>query len=162
MTLHLVVTTLCDRHCKYCCNNKYDIQNLEYATDDDFRAADMLCLTGGEPFVYANPCNLAKRYRKTYPNLKSIVVYTNARELWHYLYYDGGKIHDIDGLNISCKNKSDVDYLKLIFNNPDVINLPMNMVYDFTGLVESGSKVIKREWQENFVPAPDCLFKRGN
>ncbi len=164
MTLHLVVTTLCDRHCKYCCNNKYDIQNLEYATDDDFRKADMLCLTGGEPFVYANPCNLAKRYRTTYPNLKSIVVYTNAKELLLYLRH-GGKIHDIDGVNISVKDLDDVESLRTLYFYDQIKQLPMNRIYDFTGRVPSSfifGEMINREWQEDFVPAPDCMFKRGN
>ena len=164
MTLHLVVTTLCIRNCKYCCNNNYDLQNLEYASDDDFINADMLCLTGGEPFLYANPCNLAKRYRRTYPNLKSIVVYTNAKELLYYLNH-GGKIHDIDGVNISVKDLDDIESLKVLYFTDQIRQLPMNLIYDFTGKIPSNfvfGKMIKREWQENFVPAPDCVFKRGN
>lgn len=164
MTLHLVVTTLCIRNCKYCCNNNYNLQNLEYASDDDFINADMLCLTGGEPFLYANPCNLAKRYRRTYPNLKSIVVYTNAKELQHYLNH-GGEIHDIDGVNISVKDLGDVESLKVLYFTDQIRQLPMNLIYDFTGKVDNSyafGKIIKREWQENFVPALDCVFKRGN
>ena len=164
MTLHLVVTTLCIRNCKYCCNNNYNLQNLEYASDDDFINADMLCLTGGEPFLYANPCNLAKRYRRTYPNLKFITVYSNAVELRAYLS-QGGTIHDIDGINISVKNLDDVEALKVLYYTPQIRLLPMNRIYDFTGKVPesfSFGEVINREWQENFVPAPDCVFKRGN
>jgi hypothetical protein len=22
-------------------------------------------------------------------------------------------------------------------------------------------EIIRREWQENFIPAPDCIFRRG-
>jgi organic radical activating enzyme len=62
-TLHLVVTTLCDRNCAWCCNRQYDIKNLEYVTEADLRWAEMLCLTGGEPFEYANPC---RRFRCGY------------------------------------------------------------------------------------------------
>ena len=51
LTLHLVVTSLCDRNCYYCCNKEYDIHNLEYVTDDDLKKCDLLCLTGGEPFI---------------------------------------------------------------------------------------------------------------
>ncbi len=164
MTLHLVVTALCDRHCRYCCNNKYDIQNLQYASDDDFCSADMLCLTGGEPFVYSNPCNLAKIYRNAYPNIKFITVYSNAVELLNYLR-QGGTIHDIDGINIAVKNLTDVEALKVLYYNSQIRLLPMNRIYDFTGKVEesfSFGEVINRPWQKDFIPAPDCLFRRGN
>ena len=164
MTLHLVVTSLCIRNCKYCCNNNYNLQTLEYASEDDFINADMLCLTGGEPFLYSNPCNLAKRYRRTYPNLKFITVYSSAVELLSYLS-QGGTIHDIDGINISVKNLDDVEALKVLYYTPQISLLPMNRIYDFTGKVResfSFGEVIKREWQKDFVPAPDCLFKRGN
>ena len=117
-TLHLVITNLCDRTCKHCCNKLYDTPNMAYATDEDFEKSDILCLTGGEPFVYANPCNLAKRYRADYPHLSTILVYTNAKELYEYLC-DGGRLHDIDGLNISCKTTKDAE----IFNT---WQLPMN------------------------------------
>ena len=165
LTLHLVVTSLCDRRCKYCCNNQYDVRNIPYVTDDDFEQCNMLCITGGEPFVYSNPCNLAKRYRKQFPNLKSVLVYTNAKELNDYLN-GGGTIHDIDGLNISCKTKSDVKIFEnSLSHHPQVIKLNMNRVYDFTGLLNDcpdGFGLIDREWQKVFQPAENCIFRRGN
>lgn len=163
-TLHLTVTNLCDRTCKYCCNKQYDVPNLPYATAEDFKASDMLCLTGGEPFMYANPCNLARRYRTEYPHLTTIVVYTNAKELYQYLC-DGYKLHDIDGLNISCKTVEDAE----IFNNylrcdERVNTLPMNRLYDFTGkaVADENFEYIHRTWQKEFIPAENCIFKRGN
>lgn len=164
-TLYLVVTTLCDRNCAWCCNRQYDIKNLEYVTDADLRWADMLCLTGGEPFEYANPCNLAYYYKNNYPNIKSVVVYTNAFELYKYLIYDGS-FNSIHGLNISIKDKRDASFFNSdIFCNDDVGHLPMNRVYNFTGIPLKKSdnfEYIQREWQQNFVPAPNCRFKRGN
>ena len=164
-TLHLVVTTICDRDCKYCCNNKYDIANLPYATDEDFQWADMLCLTGGEPFEYSNPCNLARHYREKYQNLKAVLVYTNAKELLDYLD-QGGQIHDIDGVSISIKDKVDLACFEHnLSSNEELLKLNMNRVYDFTGKVDpikyQNFNVILREWQKDFIPAKNCLFKRG-
>lgn len=165
-TLHLVVTNLCDRNCKYCCNKKYDIPQLPYATDENFKWADMLCLTGGEPFEYANPCNLAKKYRKQYKNLKAIIVYTNAKELADYLD-NGGTIHDIDGVNISVKDIDDLTaFLNPIICTPEIQALRMNRIYDFTGKISPidfpDFNIILREWQKDFIPAKNCLFMRGN
>ena len=163
-TLHLVITNLCDRTCKHCCNKQYDVPNLAYVTDDDFKASNILCLTGGEPFVYSNPCNIARRYKKDYPHLEAVLVYTNAKELYDYLC-EGGKIHDIDGLNISIKNLEDAEIFNTyLSNNETLSSLPMNRVYDFTSkaIVPDGFEPIERKWQKDFVPADNCIFKRGN
>lgn len=174
--LHLVVTSLCDRSCRWCCNKQYDIKNLEYATDEDFRWAKRLYLTGGEPFAYTNPCNLAKYYKLRYRNIEHVIVYSNAFELSEYLH-SGGKIHAIDGINVSVKDDNDLAYLQSVVTN--IYYLPMNRIYDFTGkakdelasIMEEGwgnlscsrpFEIINRQWQENFVPAPNCRFKRGN
>lgn len=167
-TLHLVVTTLCNRNCKFCCNNQYDIANLEYATDDDFKWCEMLCLTGGEPFTYANPVNLATRYKALYPNIKSVVVYANAVELGNYIL-DGhcNTFDNIDGINVSIKNAVDLDMFNyVIMRTPGFLKKEKNRVYDFLSTAEIKESqyysLIKREWQENFVPAEECRFKRGN
>lgn len=164
-TLHLVVTTLCNRKCTWCCNQLYDIKNLEYVTEADLRWADMLCLTGGEPFEYTNPSNLAYYYKNKYPNIKSVVVYTNAFELYKYLVDDGG-LDSIYGLNISIKDRRDAEFFNNdIFYNNVVNHLPMNRVYNFTDIElkkNNNFEYIQRQWQQNFVPAPNCRFKRGN
>ena len=36
MTLHLLTTTLCDRHCKHCCNKQMDLNEVPYVTDEDY------------------------------------------------------------------------------------------------------------------------------
>ena len=166
-TLHLVVTPLCNRHCPYCCNKKYDIQNLPVAHDEDFKWAEMLCLTGGEPFEYSNPCNIGLYFKLKYPHLK-IVAYSNAYELFKYLKRTRD-LCGLDGINISCKTQEDVD----IFNEKlsrcrSLTYLPMNRVYDFVGTISpyyckpfvDNFDYIKREWQEDFKPAPDSRFMR--
>ena len=56
--IHLLTTTLCNRDCKYCCNKQYDMNEILYVTDSELREAHTLCLTGGEPFLYTDPCAL--------------------------------------------------------------------------------------------------------
>jgi len=170
MTLHLLVTELCDRNCEYCCNKEYDIANLPHVTEEELKSVNELCITGGEPFTYSNPCNIAKKYREKYPNIERVIVYTNALELRSYLL-SGGKIHDIDGLSVSIKHMGDRDaFLWLITNfGGRLSNLPYNRVYIMIPIPEiisvirrqSNFKDIERKWQEHFVPADDCIFRRG-
>ena len=167
-TLHLVVTTLCNRNCKFCCNNQYDIANLEYATDDDFKWCEMLCLTGGEPFFFFFPVNLATRYKALYSNIKSVIVYVNAVELGNYILDDHRNMFDnLDGINVSIKNATDLDMFNhVIMGTPGFLIKEKNRVYDFLSTSEIKQSqyysLIKRKWQENFIPAEECRFKRGN
>lgn len=103
--IHLLTTTLCNRDCKYCCNKQYDMNKILYVTDSELREAHTLCLTGGEPFLYTDPCAMAKHYKLRYRNIQNVYVYTNALELAQWLQTH--TLHDIDGLNISIKTKAD-------------------------------------------------------
>lgn len=171
MNIHLVVTSLCDRNCEFCCNKKYDIQNLQYASDEEFLQAKNLYLTGGEPFVYANPNNLAKKYKELYPNIEKVIVYTNAKELAEYLC-GGNSLSHIDGVNVSIKDQEDFHmFTVFIYNNPKINNMSYNRLYDFTKsipvlekcpTITAHFKLIDRSWQKDFVPAENCLFRRGN
>ena len=40
--MHLMVTSLCDRDCKYCCNKQYDLNSIPYATDEELRGGDIM------------------------------------------------------------------------------------------------------------------------
>lgn len=35
--IHLMVTPLCDRTCKYCCNNSYTLNDIPIITDEELR-----------------------------------------------------------------------------------------------------------------------------
>ena len=50
-----MVTSLCNRDCKYCCNKQYDLNDIPYVTDEELREAETLCITGGEPFAFTKP-----------------------------------------------------------------------------------------------------------
>ncbi len=172
MDLHLVVTTLCDRNCEFCCNKQYDIKNLQYVSDNELWSCENLFLTGGEPFEYANPSKLAVMYKKKYTNIKKVVVYTNAVELMEYLKNKENTFDGIDGVNVSIKNYHDLwAFIRFIYSDERILALNSNRVYDFTGSlpmlranmsVVSHFELINREWQKEFVPADNCIFRRGN
>lgn len=160
--IHLMVTTLCIRNCKYCCNKQYDLNDIPYITDEELREAEILCITGGEPFAFSNPCQIAAYYKIKYSNIKKIYVYTNALELSDYLRFN--PLYDIDGLSVSIKTKDDANiFEKYIRYNEQVLILPSNRLYVFDNLYTDkpeGFEVIHREWQEDFVPANDSIFRR--
>lgn len=175
LTTHLVVTLLCDRNCPLCCNRQWDMINLPYITDEELKQTEMLCITGGEPFAYSDPVAIAAYYREKYPNIKYCTVYTNAYELnYNYDKLDSWLYENqIDGLNISIKEQKDVNAFYSLVRDYTP-KLPMNRLYIFPNVWDKTMEVfdkfpeakekfeiIRREWQENFIPAPNCIFRRG-
>ena len=162
--IHIMVTSLCNRKCPDCCNNQYDLNDIPYVTDEELKKADTICITGGEPFAYSNPCEIAFLYKTKYPNIKKIYVYTNALELANYLH-DGGTIYAIDGLTISIKNEIDSLYFKrFLYNNEKVNALNDNLLYVFPGFEDvrcpENMTKKKRVWQKVFIAAPNSIFRK--
>lgn len=113
--IHLLVTSLCNRNCKYCCNKQYDLNDIPQVTKEELSECETVCLTGGEPFAYSKPFGIARRLKTIYPNIKKVYVYTNAYEMWQYfdllLELKATDIVDasaIDGYNISLKSLEDI------------------------------------------------------
>lgn len=159
--IHLIVTPLCDRDCKYCCNKQYDMNDIPYVTDEELKDAEILCLTGGEPFKYSYPSNIAHYYKKKYPNIKKVYVYTNALEL----YNDGNMytLKYIDGVNVSIKKEADRKAFNKMVNYEKLNLLNNNRVYIFDNLIPDkflNFTPIYREWQQEFEPADDSIFRR--
>jgi molybdenum cofactor biosynthesis enzyme MoaA len=161
--IHLLVTDKCDRDCKDCCNKQYDLEKVPVITKEELSQADMVLLTGGEPFAYANPPVIASTIKKLFPNVKKIIVYTNALELYKYIE-EGGTLKYIDGLSISLKNKVDASFFSDL-QCFDVLNeLDSNRVYVFPGIEVDkygNFEYIDRVWQATFKPADDgSIFRR--
>ena len=161
--IHLMITAKCNRKCPHCCNNSYSINAIDVVTDEEFKRAEWVFLTGGEPFAYADPCMTAYEIKRKYPNIKRVFVYTNAIELGDYL--KNGHLHSIDGLTISIKCKGDkVAFENIIANNAEVLNLYSNRLYVFDGFEDTKcpSSIIKspRKWQVEFTASPDSIFRR--
>ena len=165
--IHLMVTSMCLRNCKYCCNKFYDLNDIPQVTDEELRAAHTIGITGGEPFVFSNPSKIAHHLHRQYPNIKNVFVYTNAKELRGYLTHQHGSLNDIQGLNVSIKNTDDKAAFEFVKNHPDVMAMGIkngnNRLYVFNGLIPDNPKyfkIVEREWQDEFVPADDSIFRR--
>lgn len=179
--IHLMVTSLCDRNCPHCCNKQYDLNEIPYVTNEEFKEAHTVFITGGEPFKYSNPVEIANSLKDKYKNIKSVYVYTNAKEfvIWAINNNNLSKLKHscINGLNISIKNKDDFYSMCCLLEDCgskflDIIdNLGgRSRIYDFidTRDYEYFYKEIlehfdyfKREWQEDFEAADDSIFRKA-
>ena len=118
-TIHLLITPLCDRDCKYCCNKQYDLNSVPYATKEELENAELVCLTGGEPFKYSNPNEIAN-YLKSKYHVKKVVVYSNAFEFNQYVVnynqyvVNYNSLNYIDGVTISIKTEKDRKAFEII------------------------------------------------
>lgn len=165
--IHLLVTPLCDRDCPHCCNKQYDLNEIPFVTDEELRNAKTLYLTGGEPFKYSSPNNIARWYKLHYPNIQKVIVYTNAYELNEYVQW-GGQICYIDGLDINIKAFKDMIALFRINLDNTYPNLRHSRLYNFFPIYSNllkdyfkgFMKVYDRTWQEDFKPADDSIFRR--
>lgn len=165
--IHLLVTTMCNRDCKYCCNKQYDLNTVPYVTDKELKKAHTICITGGEPFSYTMPNQIATYYKGKYSNIKNVYVYTNAYELSIYLllHKSTQDLLNIDGLTVSIKNGLDLRaYNALIKDDERIMNMKSNILYvfddEFIPEDMGNFKLIKREWQEDFKPASDSIFRK--
>lgn len=164
--IHILITSLCARKCKYCCNNQYSLDDIETVTDEELHNAHTLCLTGGEPFLFSNPCEIAKYYKTRYRNIKKIYVYRNAIELGQFLSNNKTEnlFEYIDGLDVSIKTKADKEvFSKTVIKDHRVTKMTCNQLYVFDGLMPDntdGFNVFNREWQSDFEPANDSIFRR--
>ena len=161
--IHLLITTLCDRNCKHCCNKQYDTNKIPFITDEELSNCRMLLLTGGEPFKYSSPNDVAEHYKKKYPNIEKVIVYTNAAPLLDYIS-EKRSLSSIDGVSVSIKTYADlVAFNVMIFDNLLPKTLQSNRLYCFGKLVPTkigNFELVNRVWQENFVPADDSIFRR--
>ena len=177
--IHLMVTSICDRDCPLCCNKQYDLNTeVPLVTDEELRKAHTIYITGGEPFAYSNPNNIAAYLKNHYPNIKTVRVYTGATELavwleidWNptngFIFFDTVSLKDFiyfDGVTVSLKNQRDVsDFEKYIADNEQISRLSSNMLYVFGDLMPRnlGNFIVKpRVWMEDFIPDNKSVFRR--
>lgn len=164
--IHLYILDECTHHCKYCCNKQYDTMKIPVVTVEELQHAEVVCLTGGEPFLCDCVCDFAAGIKRQYPNVKKIFVYTCGDSLLSWLR-KGYKIHGIDGVNLSPKNKYDVECVQTIFNTPSyraqVMDLWSNRIYKMPEVSDymydtlvlntyENFDVTYREWQKEFIP----------
>lgn len=163
--IHLMITDKCNRKCPDCCNNQYNINDIPIITSEELSEAKRIYLTGGEPFAYSNPNEIARLLKTFFPNIEKIIVYTNALELFDYIIKEGTSLSDIDGLTISIKDSRDsFIFRNHLVNNKEILRLSNNRLYVFKGFedIECPASFHKsvREWQKEFVAAPNSIFRR--
>lgn len=117
-TLHLMVTSLCNRDCKHCCNKQYEMPSQ--VTKEDTEQCDTLCLTGGEPFLYTDPNAIARHFIVRYKNIKNTYVYTSANTFYVWLMRHNVQeacfnLKYINGTNIAIHDKKDLGHLSMMF-----------------------------------------------
>lgn len=179
--IHLYVLEKCSHKCKLCCNKLYNTDDIPVVTVNELKEAETICLTGGEPFLVNEICDYAKQIKLQYPNIKQVYVYTCGDSLFTWLKTNK-KLHSIDGVNISPKNKYDVECVRNIFANKDfrenILGLWSNRIYVFPNVRDlkingecwnwremmnvygyESIKIINREWQEEFEP-DSGIFRR--
>lgn len=160
--IHIMVTSLCNRDCKYCCNKQYSLDDIPYVTNEELLNAETVCITGGEPFLFCNPCEIAKFIKNKYHNIRNVYVYTNALELADWL--TNNTIHHLDGVNVSIKTKADALRFNEIISNTSINSLRSNLVYVFDDLIDDTNignfAYIKRNWQKDFKAANDSIFRK--
>lgn len=169
--IHLFITSNCTHHCKLCCNNEYGVDEIPVVSVPELKSAEVICLTGGEPFLIPGICDLAKSVKAQF-GPKQIYVYTCGDSLYQWLS-KYGTLHDIDGVNISPKNRFDAECVTKIFKLPDyrnqILSMWSNRIYLFPNVRNQIStedfwgyenvEVINREWQEDFEP-DSGIFRR--
>lgn len=166
--IHLMVTSICDRDCPLCCNKQYDLNTeVPQVTDEELLKAHTIYITGGEPFTFSNPNNIARYLKSRYPNIKTVRVYTGATELAFWLDFDFDPYNDFicfDGVTVSLKDQKDVRYFENhIVDNEQISRLSSNMLYVFGDLAprKLGNFIVKpRVWMEDFIPDDKSVFRR--
>ena len=138
--IHLMITGMCLRNCKDCCNKQYDINNIPIISKIELDSAETVCFTGGEPCIFGDWQYLAKTYRENLPNLKNIYMYVNADELYKTYqklnsYNSTDSIKLLDGLSISIKTKADVAAFETILKVwPEIKKLKSNSIISISDL----------------------------
>lgn len=173
--LHLMINNLCRNNCPLCCNKQYDVAEIPVVSVEELKKTKVICITGGEPFLCGD---LLPRFLENmliqYPNLKQVFIYTSGGELGKNNLKPLIKLQGLGckiGLSIGPKSSADRKNLR---ENSGYIwdalkKLGPNRFYCFNGADRevaegyypgSNLDVIEREWQENFVPAPNTIFRR--
>lgn len=184
--IHLLVTSLCDRDCLYCCNKSYNLDDIPYVTQKELLNAHTLCITGGEPCLFSDPYAIANYYKNKYSNIKDIYLYANAEAYRQYLekevvvYMSAralAKQSPITGLSLSIKNKADLDALVMLYTTenqwqpwvgksnrlynflPEIFN-DKKISSDVYKAIQKDFTIITRKWQQEFHPADDSIFRK--
>lgn len=178
--LHLMVNNTCTNNCALCCNKQYDVNDIPVVTVKELQSIDTVCLTGGAPMLNLQQlAEFTSNLEKSYPNIENCYIYVNGAELLSiYNELDRMTTRTLFqhfpwntkvryGLTMSPKCKNDWDALREFSIYMDAWR--SNRIYCFSDEdIANAMRVFRhvnvemvlRQWQPNFVPAPNTIFRR--
>jgi len=100
--LRLLLWKECNRNCEGCCNNDWDLENLEQETD--YSQYDVIMLTGGEPML--RPDRVIRTVEMIRNKKAKIYLYTaEVSDVLSTL----AVLRVVDGITVTLHTEDDVD-----------------------------------------------------
>lgn len=177
--LHLMVNNTCTNNCPLCCNKQYNVDDIPVVTVEELRSIDTICFTGGQPMLnIASFSRLCDCIERNYPNIKNGYVYINGAELlssYNVIVSNKKKLFENFPCNTRVKYgltmspKCENDWFVIRDFRPNMKNWRSNRIYCFSDddvaraeeiFPDGEVEIVRREWQTNFVPAPNTIFRR--
>jgi MoaA/NifB/PqqE/SkfB family radical SAM enzyme len=151
-TLRLLLFDKCNNRCAGCCNNDWDLKNLEQ--EKDFSQYDEIVLTGGEPML--RPIfviNTIKKIRQQ----TSVPIYMYTAKV-DKPYEVLSMLHVLDGLTVTLHDAGYVEYRFKKFNDlllkiRPVKSFRLNV---FKGVDLTGVDLSMWRIKDNIVWIPNC------
>lgn len=178
---HILIKKECNHNCPLCCNRLYDIDKLPTITVEQLQTADVVCLTGGEPFLLGqrNLINLCKNIRNQFSNIKRLYIYTSGDNAQNILYTNWMELYRwVDGINFSPKNSIEWKTLQKLLRDT-LFFLPSstrpsksNRIYVFQDQINNSKiflkgifippewEIIGRKWDKEFKTPENEHFVR--
>ena len=152
MNLRLLLTEECNRTCKGCCNNGFELQALPVC--ESFTGFDMIIITGGEPLLkFSELCEIVRRIRLE--TSAPIIIYTAYREDPDLLMK---ALELVDGITLTLHTRKDtepfVKFNELIAKSPlTQKSLRLNV---FNGVSTGGADLSNWQVKRNIRWIKDC------
>jgi len=102
--LRLIMTPICNRDCKGCCNNDFDINQLPIVPN--FRDWDTIMVTGGEPMLYPEMLHSLVCQIKNVNKGARLILYTAKSKRPLDLI---AMLHYFDEITLTLHEQLDVD-----------------------------------------------------
>lgn len=162
MKLRLLVTRKCNRNCKWCNNQHWNLAGLPQETV--FSGYNEIMLTGGEPMLIPEVViSIAKKIRIE-SNAK-IYLYTAKIDKWESIL---AVLHYIDGMSITphtIKDVTDFKVLNSILIGSSIekslkLNLFSDYGFDLSGIDLSMWRIKHKSWIKTKHLPENEVFKR--
>lgn len=110
-TLRLLLLEECNRSCEGCCNKDWDMAAVKTVAMDDYREAEVICLTGGEPMLYPERIASLVSLLKLIGVTAKFILYTAKSKRALDLV---AMLHWLDGITLTLHEQYDVPAFELL------------------------------------------------